>query len=114
MPSSWLSQYLPVKARSVPCSRVTRYCSGVSFLRHSSFEAAEAAVLVVVLLSMDFPLLPPIIWGGPPITALHKSARRRAGLPTLLPGRELWVRRPRQVKRRSPPNTLRRRVLPFS
>src|SRR5262245_33941098 len=53
MPSSWLSQYLPVKARSVPCSRVTRYCSGVSFLRHSSFDWPEAAVLMVVLVSMS-------------------------------------------------------------
>ena len=35
-PSSWLSQYLPVKARSVPASRRMWYCSGVSSSRHSA------------------------------------------------------------------------------
>ena len=36
MPGRLLSQSLPVKARSVPFSLATRYCSGVSFARHSS------------------------------------------------------------------------------
>ena len=55
MPSSWLSQYLPLKARSVPCSRVTRYCSGVSFWRHSASDLAASAGLGFfnVLLSMS-------------------------------------------------------------
>ena len=35
-PSSWLFQYSPVKARSVPASRRTWYCSGVSSARHSA------------------------------------------------------------------------------
>src|SRR6185503_8028925 len=35
-PSSCLSQYLPVKARSVPPLRSTSYCSGVSSSRHCS------------------------------------------------------------------------------
>ena len=34
VPSSWLSQYLPVKARSVAPLRSTSYCSGVSSSRH--------------------------------------------------------------------------------
>src|SRR4249920_3185653 len=37
MPVSWRFQYLPVNAISVPFSRSTRYCSGVSCFFHSSF-----------------------------------------------------------------------------
>ena len=36
VPGSVLSQYSPVKGRSVPFWRVTRYCSGVSCAFHSS------------------------------------------------------------------------------
>src|SRR5207344_2939075 len=36
MPSAWLSQYLPVNARSVPFLRAISYCSRVSFARHSA------------------------------------------------------------------------------
>src|SRR5262245_56976682 len=36
MPSSWLFQYSPVKARSVPFLRVTRYWSGVRIAFHSA------------------------------------------------------------------------------
>src|SRR6185312_6105868 len=36
MPSSWLSSSAPVKARSVPFSRMTWNCSGVSKSRHSA------------------------------------------------------------------------------
>ncbi len=36
MPSSLQSQYCPVKAGSVPPSRQTLYCSGVSSFCHSS------------------------------------------------------------------------------
>jgi len=35
-PSAVWFQYWPVKARSVPFWRVTRYCSGVSCARHSA------------------------------------------------------------------------------
>jgi len=35
-PARFSSQWGPVKARSVPCLRVIRYCSGVSCPRHSS------------------------------------------------------------------------------
>src|SRR5262245_57185578 len=37
MPASWRFQYFPVNAISVPFSRSTRYCSGVSCFFHSSF-----------------------------------------------------------------------------
>ena len=36
MPSSWLSTSAPVKARSVPFSRMTWNCSGVRSSRHSA------------------------------------------------------------------------------
>jgi hypothetical protein len=35
-PGVWSSQYCPVKARSVPFSRRTRYCSGVNSVRQSA------------------------------------------------------------------------------
>ena len=35
-PSALFFSYLPVNARSVPCSRRMRYCSGVSLARHSA------------------------------------------------------------------------------
>ena len=42
MPSVWQSKYWPVNAGSVPALRSTRYCSGLSRLRHSSSERATS------------------------------------------------------------------------
>ena len=59
MPFSWLSQYLPVKAGSVPFCRATWYCSGVSCLRHSSsflviFSVAVFSGIEVLTLLLSF------------------------------------------------------------
>src|SRR3970040_5673 len=46
MPSSWQSQYTPVKARSVPPRRATWYCSGVSWARHSASRLVTFSVAI--------------------------------------------------------------------
>src|SRR5437867_8427129 len=78
-PSSWQSQYVPVNALSVPASRMTRNCSGVSSVRHSS------SVLVTSRTGssrLSFISLPP---------ARSVSERRRSLL--LFPLPELHVHR---------------------
>src|SRR5438874_1246994 len=44
-PSSWVSHSSPVKARSVPARRSTRYCSGVSSWRHCSSDFSILLIL---------------------------------------------------------------------
>src|SRR5258707_7993715 len=58
MPLAWLFQVSPVKARSVPFSRSTLYCMGVSICFHSESGTAfhSASDLTVLLM---FPFTPP-------------------------------------------------------
>src|SRR4051812_27895378 len=49
MPSSWQSQYSPVKARSVPALRSTSNWAGVSCARHSSSALATGGSMVLVV-----------------------------------------------------------------
>src|SRR6516164_3231693 len=65
VPSSWRSQYSPVKAGSVPARRVTWNCSGVSCSCHSASDFATFAI---------FPLLTEPSAGQPP-RALPESVR---------------------------------------
>src|SRR6266496_4472445 len=56
MPCSWLFQYWPVKARSVPCFRATRYCSGVrSFCHSASVLVIFSMGMLVVVVASDEP-----------------------------------------------------------
>src|SRR5690348_16920496 len=48
IPFSLLFQYFPVKAGSVPLLRVTSYCSGVKFSRHSFSDFATFSFSVFI------------------------------------------------------------------
>src|ERR1700741_5385014 len=54
VPGSFVFQYFPVNARSVPASRVTWYCSGVNCARHS---ASLLATFSLVFSAITNPLL---------------------------------------------------------
>src|SRR5665213_2772070 len=80
VPASWLSQYLPVNAGSVPFCRATWYCSGLNSLRHSSsvfFTFSIALLAYPIALTLKF---------ATPFRA-HLPARSPPTVPPLVPRR---------------------------
>src|SRR5437899_3322665 len=73
MPLAWLFQVSPVKARSVPFSRSTLYCMGVSICFHSESGTAlhSASDLTVLLM---FPFTPPPSFAPPRSDAATRQA----------------------------------------
>ena len=84
MPSSWLSQYFPVNARSVPALRSTWYCSGVSSSRHC------ASVFSTVSMPISVQATPG------PLHGTYACAARRGSRSVKTRGRRARARRPRR------------------
>src|SRR5215210_2268652 len=74
MPSSLLSVYSPLKGRSVPFIRVTRYCSGVSWSCHSS--SVFCIFLGVSVMSEFYHAVPRLLTAGPCTRGREHVGRR--------------------------------------